>query len=100
MVCYTGREMKVLVLYRPNSEFARQIEEFVHGLQTQHNIDEQHLQVLDYDSREGSSTASLYDIMSQPAILVIANDGSYVKHWDGRELPLMSEVAGYTFSYQ
>jgi len=92
--------MKVVVLYRPDSEFARQIEEFVHDLQTVHNVDEKHLEVLDYDSREGSATPSLYDIMTQPAILVIANDGSYVKHWDGRELPLMDEIVGYTFSYQ
>ena len=92
--------MKVLVLYRPNSEFARSIEEFVHGLQTLHNVDERHLQVLDFDSREGAATASLYDVMGQPTILVIGDDGSYVKHWEGGDLPLMEEVAGYTLSYQ
>ena len=92
--------MKVLVLYRPNSEYARSIEEFVHDLQTRHNIDERHLEVLDYDSREGAAMASLYDVMTHPAILVIANDGGYVKSWDGRSLPLLDEVAGYTFSYQ
>ena len=91
--------MKVLVLYRPNSEFSRLVEEFVRGLQTQHNIDERHLQVLDYDSREGSSTASMYDVMTQPSILIVNDDGSYVKSWQGNELPLMEEVAGYTFSY-
>jgi hypothetical protein len=92
--------MKVVVLYRPNSEYARQVEEFVRGLQTQHNVDERHLQVLDYDSREGAATASLYDVMSQPSILVIGDDGGYVKSWAGGNLPLMEEVAGYTFSYQ
>lgn len=92
--------MKVLVIYRPNSEFARQMEEFVHDLQTQHDIDENHLQVLDYDSREGSATASLYDVMTQPSILVLNDDGSYVKHWEGSELPRLDEVAGYTFSFQ
>lgn len=92
--------MKVLVLYRPNSEFARQIEEFVHDLQARHDIDERHLEVLDYDSREGAAMASLYDVMTQPAVLVIANDGGYVKSWDGHSLPLLDEVAGYVYSYQ
>lgn len=92
--------MKVLVLYRPNSETARAVEEFVQGLQTRHGIDERHLQVLDYDSREGSATASMYDIMGQPVILVTNDDGSYVKHWEGSDLPQQEEVAGYTFQYQ
>jgi len=91
--------MKVIVLYRPNSEFARQVEEFIRGLQTRHNIDERHIEVLDYDSREGSATASLYDIMGQPTVLVVGDDGGYVKSWQG-DMPLTDEVAGYTFSFQ
>ena len=91
--------MKVLVLYRPNSEFARQVEEFVHDLQTRHNVDERHLQVLDYDSREGAATASLYDVMAQPCIVVIGDDGVYIKSWSGTQLPLLEEVASYTLSY-
>jgi len=92
--------MKVLVIYRPNSEFARQVEEFIHDLQTRHNIDERHLEILDYDSREGSAMASLYDVMSQPSILVVGDDGVFVKSWQGSELPLLDEVASYTLSYQ
>jgi hypothetical protein len=92
--------MKVLVLYRPNSEFARQVEEFIHDLQTRHNVDERHLEVLDYDSREGSAMASMYDVMSQPSIVIIADDGGYVKSWEGTALPLLEEVVGYTVSYQ
>lgn len=90
----------MLVFYRPNSEYARQVEEFVQDLQRKHDLDPRHLQVLDVDSREGSATASLYDVMNHPSILVIGDDGGYVKNWEGVPLPLMQEVAGYTFSYQ
>lgn len=90
--------MKVLVLYRPNSEFSRGVEEFIRILQLQHSLSERQLQVLDYDSREGSALASMYDIISQPAILVLSDDGSYIKGWDGSRLPLAEEVAGYVFS--
>ena len=91
--------MKVLVLYRPDSEFARSVEEFMRGLREIHNLDDRSLQVLNYDSREGAATASMYDIMGQPAILVTADDGSYVKHWEGSDLPLMDEVASCIYSY-
>jgi hypothetical protein len=92
--------MKVLVLYRPDSEFARSVEDFLRGLREVHDVDDRHLQVMNYDSREGSATASLYDVMTQPAVLVVNDDGSYVKHWEGGDLPLQEEVAGYVFSYQ
>jgi hypothetical protein len=91
--------MKVLVLYRPDSEFARNVEDFLRGLREVNNIGDDKLQVLNYDSREGSSTASIYDIMSQPAVLIINDDGSYIKHWEGGSLPRMDEIAGYIYSY-
>ena len=89
----------MLVLYRPNSEFARQVEEFVHDLQARRTIDEHQLEVLDYDSRDGAATASLYDVMAQPTVLVIGDDGSYVKSWEGSQLPRLDEIAGYAYSY-
>jgi len=53
---------------------------------------------MDIDSREGAATASMYDIMSQPGIVITSDDGAYVKHWEGEQLPLMNEVAGYAFN--
>jgi hypothetical protein len=90
--------MKVLVLYRPNSEHARRVEEFLRDLQHEHDIDQGSLQILDVDSRDGIATASLYDVMSTPAIVVTDNLGSYIKSWIGEELPLMRDIAEYTYS--
>ncbi len=85
--------MKVLVLYRPNSEHGRVVEEFIHDFQSQHR--DEHLEVLSIDTRDGSSTASLYDVMQYPAILIIQGDGSVQKIWEGDRLPLMDEVVAY-----
>lgn len=85
--------MKVLILYRPNSEHGRRIEEFVHDYQARHAAE--HLEVIDVDSRDGSATASLYDVMQYPAILVLRLDGYPQKVWQGEQLPLMDEVAAY-----
>jgi hypothetical protein len=91
--------MKLLVFYRPDSEHARQVEEFLRDLQRQHDIDTQHLDILDVDSREGMAMASLYDVVMYPSIVVVADDGSMIRSWAGEQLPLMNEIASYTFAY-
>jgi hypothetical protein len=85
--------MKVLVLYRPNSEHGRIVEDFVRDFQIRHR--EPRLEVLSIDTRDGSATASLYDIMQYPAILVVQTDGNVQKVWEGTQLPLMDEVVAY-----
>jgi hypothetical protein len=85
--------MKVLVLYRPNSEHGRIVEDFIRELRRR--VDEARLEVLNIDTRDGSATASLYDIMQYPAILVLQNDGYLQKCWMGDEIPLLDEVAAY-----
>ena len=85
--------MRLLVLYRPNSEHGRLIEEFIREYQTNHG--DHHLEVQNIDSREGIATASLYDVMDYPAILVLQNDGYVQKIWQGMQLPLMDEVTAY-----
>jgi hypothetical protein len=89
--------MKILVLYRPNSEHGRVVEEFVRNLQQR--VSDARLEVLNIDSRDGSATATLYDVMQYPAVLVLQNDGYLSKFWQGIEVPpLLEEVAGYARS--
>ena len=85
--------MKVLVLYRPASEYARIVEEFIHNFQDRHSG--QRLEVMDYDSRDGNALASLYDILTHPAVLVIQDDGYLQKSWIGEPMPLIDEVVAY-----
>ncbi len=88
--------MKVLVLYRPNSEHARKVEVFLHDLQKQHDVNQGSIRILDVDSREGVELARIYDVMSTPAIIITDNNGGYVQSWVGEELPLMRDVAAYS----
>lgn len=85
--------MKVVILYRPNSEHGRLIEEFIHEYQARHEVG--HLDVINIDTREGSALASLYDVMQYPAIMVLQGDGFVQKIWQGDQLPLIQEVASY-----
>lgn len=92
-LCYTKPIMKVLVLYRPNSDHGRMVEEFIHDFQARHH--DERLEALSIDTRDGSATASLYDVMQYPAILVVQTDGGVQKIWEGSQLPLMDEVVAY-----
>jgi hypothetical protein len=85
--------MKVVILYRPNSEHGRQIEEFIHDYKLRH--DDIRLEVVNIDTREGAALASLYDVMQYPAILVLQGDGYAQKIWQGDTLPPMNEVVSY-----
>lgn len=85
--------MKAIILYRPNSEHARKVEEFLSIFGRLHPGKETEL--ISLDTREGSATAALYDIVQYPAVAAIQDNGSALKIWQGDQLPLMDEVAAY-----
>ena len=84
--------MKIHILYRPNSDHSRQVDEYVHEFKRRRNID---IQLVNIDGREGSNEAEAYDIVSYPAIVVTKDNGELVMHWQGDSLPLMDELAAY-----
>ena len=88
--------MKVLVLYRPNSEHGRLVEEFIRDYQRAGHRG--HVEALNIDTRDGSAMASLYDVVQYPSILVTRDDGSVLRSWQGSEMPLQNEVAAYAYS--
>jgi hypothetical protein len=90
--------MKVVILYRPDSEHARAVETFMHDFGGRNPSVK--MEVLNVDEREGVAMASLYDIMRFPAILALAGDGSLLKFWNDEVLPMMDEVAAYAYSGQ
>lgn len=88
--------MKLLILYRPNSEHASEIESFVRDFQRRYEAGNK-IEMMSVDTREGTAEASLYDIFSFPAILALADNGSVLNAWIGMPLPLMNDVAGYAY---
>ncbi|HEV2412560.1 MAG TPA: hypothetical protein VGS28_02005 [Candidatus Saccharimonadales bacterium] len=84
--------MKVMVLYRSNSESDRQTSDFLHDYERQTG---KTIQAVNADDVEGSQTADLYEVVNYPAIIVTADDGSLIKIWQGPQLPTISEVSYY-----
>jgi hypothetical protein len=89
--------MKVVVLYRPNSEHGRSVESFIRDFKYQHGTSAKILDLIDIDTRDGVSTASLYDVVQYPAVLVLADNGSLIKSWEGSDLPLMNDISAYVY---
>ena len=84
--------MKACILYRPQSEFSRIVEEYARDFEkrTGKTID-----LISLDTREGATMASLYDIWKYPALMIMQGDGQLMKDWQGEHLPLINEVSGY-----
>ncbi len=87
--------MKIHILYRPNSEHSRKIEEYAHDFSRTVSSDD--IELVSLDTREGASLASLYDIVRYPAVVVLDDGGGLLKYWQGEEEapPLMNELAAY-----
>lgn len=88
--------MKILILYRPESEHSTEIETFVRDFQRRYEAGNK-IEMKSLSTRDGAATASIYDITSYPAIMALADDGRPLNIWQGRPLPLMDEVAGYSY---
>jgi hypothetical protein len=86
--------MKVYVLYHPNSDQARPVEEFIHEFDRVYG---RAIELLSLETREGAAMASLYDVVRYPALIALREDGQIYNTWEGLPLPLMDEVAaGFT----
>lgn len=84
--------MKVSILYHPESEFARAVEEYAHDFERQKG---KAIELISLETKDGANLAALYDIVRYPALIVRRDNNDLVKHWEGEPLPLMNEVAGY-----
>ena len=92
--------MKLLVIYKPDSEYARSVETFVHDFEKRHGSLVRKIEVVNSQSRDAMATMSLYDIMQQPVIMALTDDGQLLQHWTGPDMPLLDDVASYFVSGQ
>ena len=84
--------MKLVILYHPQSEFSRSVEEYAHDFERTRG---KAIELVSLDTAGGSDMAKLYDIVQYPALLALRDDGQLLQKWEGARLPLMDEVAGY-----
>lgn len=84
--------MRVAVVYRQESDHAREVLSFLHDFarQTGHVIEE-----INPDTRDGADLCRVYDIVEYPTIIALSDNGQLQHMWRGRPLPTISEVSFY-----
>lgn len=89
--------MRVVFLYRQNSESSRRFEEYMKDFEKFHPNNSS--EVISYDSPEGVHFASTYGISTHPTIIALKDDGQMLYMWEGLDsLPLMNDLAYYVNS--
>lgn len=85
--------MKVILLFRPNSEHDTSANEYAENFK---RVTGKKLDMLDYDSAEGIELAKIHDITSIPAILALRDDSSLMESWvEQDKWPTASELSFY-----
>lgn len=84
--------MRVVVVYRQASDYAREVTEFLRDFsrRTGRWIEEK-----DPDSRDGVGFCQAYDIVEYPTLIALSEDGRVQHMWRGRPLPQIDEVSYY-----
>ena len=77
--------MKLVILYRPNSEHSTLVESFSERVLSA--MPEAAIENVDIDSPEGIMELETYGIMQFPALLVLADSGLLVNSWVGDLMP-------------
>jgi hypothetical protein len=85
--------MRLLVIYRPKSEHARVVDEFIFNYEQRG--DRTKVEVVDFDSAAAQSMLGIYGIVQHPTILALRDDGQLMKQWEGPQMPLIDEVISY-----
>lgn len=84
--------MRVVVVYREDSEQARAVTDFLREFSRQTG---RTIETLDPDSPEGADFCRVYDIVEYPTMLALSDDSQLQANWRGLPLPTIAEVSYY-----
>lgn len=85
--------MRVVVVYKEQSEHAREVEEFLRYF---NQITGRELETLNPETRDGSAFCGVYDIMQYPTVIALDYDGKQLSKWEGLPLPMVNDVSYYS----
>lgn len=84
--------MRVVVVYKEQSEHARAVTDFLRDFTRQTG---RTVETLDPDSKDGADFCRVYDIVEYPTMVAISDDSHLQNMWRGLPLPTISEVSYY-----
>jgi len=84
--------MKLLVIYRDNSDHSRAVTDFLEMMSRKYP--DKKAELLDIETRKGADTAQVYGVARYPALILMTYEGRVIQLWAGLPLPMLDEVAG------
>jgi len=81
------------VVYKQNSDHARQVTDLLRDFKQRTNRD---LETLEPESLEGEQFCRAYDIVQYPTIIAISDSAVMQNVWKGLPLPTISELSYYS----
>lgn len=84
--------MKAVIIYKPQSDHARAVEDYLRDFKVRTGTD---LETIDPETREGADTCRAYDIVEYPTVVALSDDGQMQNSWRGLPLPTISELSYY-----
>jgi len=84
--------MRVVVIYKDRTDYARQVTDYLHDFNRQTGRE---LETMDPETPDGVSFCRTYDILQFPTIVALSDDGQLLHMWKGLPLPTISEVSYY-----
>ena len=84
--------MRIIVIYKPFSDTAREVDEWLSEFERRANIE---VEKLDPEMPDGEMFCTARDIVEYPTIVVADTDGKTYESWSGTPLPVIDEVIGY-----
>ncbi len=84
--------MRVVVVYKQQTDYTRQVDDYLFDFKRQTGRE---LETLDPETPDGISFCTAYDILEYPALIAISDDGQMQNYWSGLPLPTISEVSYY-----
>lgn len=84
--------MKVVCVWRDNTEYAREVSNWIRDFE--HHTGSK-IESLDPDTIDGEAFARAHDIVEYPTIIAVDDRGSELNKWRGRPLPSFDQVSYY-----
>jgi hypothetical protein len=84
--------MRVVVVYKEQTDYARQVIDYLRDFKQQTGHD---LATMDPESAAGVEFCKVYDIMELPTMIALSDQGMMQNAWVGLPLPTISEVSYY-----
>lgn len=85
--------MRVVCLYKRETDYGREVEDYLNDLSRMATKTE--VEVQDPETIEGEMIARARDVVRYPAFLALDGNGSVVQEWIGLPLPPLDEMAYY-----